>query len=280
MNNKIIKYIPLLLVASVIAQIIPVVITDLSLITSYWLLGIATMIFSSTIAFIIFYADSKRNNSVVASIGLFVTAIYVVSSIISLIIARNTSSLSDYNTISNLAKFQATLTAVLEMLRYMSITSLISIENNSNTTNLFKMGAYISAGVYGLLGVISVWSVSSIDLTLPKLLTVTKEVLQIMIYSIILIQVVESGENNSEIESHPVSPTNTQAQFNNMVISNEPTPTFTNTPKFRNPALEEQEARIKAEQMQKAAMAQNNQPQVPGTVTLQQNQNNINGNNQ
>ena len=32
--------------------------------------------------------------------------------------------------------------------------------------------------------------------------------------------------------------------------------------------------------MQKAAMAQNNQPQVPGTVTLQQNQNNINGNNQ
>lgn len=278
MNNKIIKFIPLLLVASIIAEIIPSIISDLSISASFWMVGIAAIVFSATIAFIIFYADLKRNNSPSASIGMFVTVIYVIAAFITLIVTKN-ATLGDYKTIGNLAKFQVTLTGILEALRYMSIISLISIENKSSTTQLFKTGALISAGVLGIVEIASAWASIEVAIYLPKILAVTKEVLQVMIYSYILLQVIESDENPKIEQEIVKTPQNQepQAQFNNMVISNTPN-TFTNTPKFRNPALEEQEARIKAEQMQRAAMTQNPTPQVENTVTLQQNQNNINGN--
>ena len=280
MNNKIIKFVPLLLVASVIAEIIPLIIKDLSLTTSFWIIGITSMVFAITIAFIIFYADLKRNNSVIASIGMFVTVIYAISTIIALVSSRNMTSLSDLETAANLAKFQATLTAILEALRYMSITNLVSLENNSNTTSLFKNGTLISAGLLGLLGVISAWSTVTIDSKLPEIISITRDVFKTMIYSFIFIQVVEAEENINKKVAEPVQEQSQlqqpQQDTNNIFMSN--------TPKFRNPALEEQEARIKAQQIQNSVnniqqpQVTNYNQQVPNNDNLQQNQNNINVN--
>lgn len=286
MSNKIMKFIPLVLIISVIVDALPLFMKSIDYTTSTWMVTISTMALAAITSFIIFYADLKRNDSTISVFGMVAVGILVVLTISTLILAKTMNSMSDFNVANILSKLTTTATAVVAALRYISITNLISLENNSSTTNIFKTGAVISAGLIGLFGIITAWSTTT-NITIINLATVTQNVFKVMIYSFILMQVIEAEEMLNrkvvEVQQQP-QPTSQeqiqpqQAPENNIFSSS--------TPRFRNPALEAQEARIKEQQMQQTnntpatpsfQIVNNNQPLINNN-NPPQNQNNMNGN--
>ena len=286
MSNKVMKFIPLLLIVLVIVDSLPMFVKSMDYTTTTWIVTISTMAIAAITSFIIFYADLKRNDSSISVFGMIAVGIFVVLTIINLILAKTMSSSGDFIVASTISKLISTTAAVLTTLRYVSIANLVSIENNSSTTNLFKTGAVISAAIIGVYGVVTSWT--TVDITITNIATVTQSIFTVMIYSFILMQVIEAEEmlnkKATEVQQQPQQAPQQQFQAqqapeNNMFASN--------TPKFRNPALEAQEARIKEQQMNQQVnstpttpsfqIVNNNQPLINNN-NPQPNQNNMNGN--
>lgn len=283
MSNKVMKFIPLVLIISVIVDTLPLFVKGIDYTTSTWMVTISTLVLAAITSFIIFYADLKRNDSTISVFGMVAVGILVVLTITNMILAKTMSSMTDLTVARIISRLMATTTSVVAALRYISITNLISLENNSSTTNIFKTGAVISASLIGLFGIITAWSTTT-NITVVNLATVTQSVFKVMIYSFILMQIVEKDEmlnrKATEVQQQPQQAPQEQFQQqapeNNMFASN--------TPKFRNPALEAQEARIKEQQMNQQVnstpsfqIVNNNQPLINNN-NPQQNQNNMNGN--
>ena len=285
MSNKIMKFIPLLLIGLVIVDSLPMFVKSMDYTTTTWIVTISTMAIAAITSFIIFYADLKRNDSSISVFGMIAVGIFIVLTIINLILAKTMSSSGDFIVASIISKLISTTAAVLTTLRYVSIANLVSIENNSSTTNLFKTGAVISAALIGVFGVVTSWT--TVDITITNIATLTQSIFTVMIYSFILMQVIEAEEmlnrKATEVTEQPQQAPQQQFQAqqapeNNMFSSS--------TPRFRNPALEAQEARIKEQQMQQTnntpatpsfQIVNNNQPLINNN-NPPQNQNNMNGN--
>ena len=279
------KFIPLLLIGLVIVDSLPMFVKSMDYTTTTWIVTISTMAIAAITSFIIFYADLKRNDSSISVFGMIAVGIFIVLTIINLILAKTMSSSGDFIVASIISKLISTTAAVLTTLRYVSIANLVSIENNSSTTNLFKTGAVISAALIGVFGVVTSWT--TVDITITNIATLTQSIFTVMIYSFILMQVIEAEEmlnrKATEVTEQPQQAPQQQIQpqqapENNMFSSS--------TPRFRNPALEAQEARIKEQQMQQTnntpatpsfQIVNNNQPLINNN-NPPQNQNNMNGN--
>jgi len=283
MNNKILKFIPLVLLASLIAEIIPMVAKDLNISTTSWTILLPELLFTGIISFIIFYADMQRNNSTIDSFGMITIVIYAILTIIYMAMIQNITSIDDIKTVGTIQKLTATTTSILLTLKYIAITNLVSLENNSKYTDVLKKITIAVAVATGLIGILFTWGAIKVNTAIYVIYAMSDNIFKAAIYSFILIQVIEANENlNKKVEEIPQQTVETPPvpETNNMFSSN--------TPKFRNPALEAQEARL-AEQ-KRAQEALTNQQAIPqqqpvpaspqpvvNNTTLQQNPNNING---
>ncbi len=213
---------------------------------------------------IIFYADRNKNNSLIPLAGYIGIGIYIIILIAYLLIAKaQPSSMEEYKIfyekVKRYANYQELAKNLIISLEYVSIVNLLHFRTLNSKSQMMKVFAFLSAVVFFILSTIVIWKTEDNE-KLQYAVEMTKNIYYLFLALFITLQALGDGEL--------LAPA-TEAPLTNNVQNNTELPTSTNQetifgnstsgkPKFRNPALEEQEARLAA---QKDAQEQMNNQQ-------------------
>jgi hypothetical protein len=218
---------------------------------------------SCIIELLIFYVDFKKNQSVSSAIGLLGVGLYIILAIVVLVMSETMLNSSNYDSIKETykliknIKLAGSITKeIIAMLKYFSIFSLISHKSTDGIAEISKIIAYFSTFVYHTLNI----AYDVVDYSkIPNFVSIIREgsnelikiaVFAFVIYELFTEEEVRQAEIKMERASNP-----------------QQAPAFQpNGPRFRNPALEAQEARL-AQQNQNNQV---NQPVTPTTIVNQQ----------
>ena len=232
MDKKIMKIMPIVFILILIASVINSLDIDLPSKLSTGILYTETLVTSLIIEFLIFYYDYKKNKSAVSIIGLLGIALYIIISIVYLVISNNSIKNLDMNSLQSYMKLskailniEETITYVIDMLKYFSMLSIMNHKINDQIATISQIGVYLSSFVYYMINI---------------------GLINICIFTFVIYQLFAEEELKlaQVAEEKPKEAPNPQA-FQ------------TNGPRFRNPALEAQQARLAQQQNQQQPM--NNQ---------------------
>lgn len=258
MGKTIVKLLPvvflLILAATILVASDVKMSTDLKIVIAF----LETIVSTTIIELLIFFVDFKKNKSIVSIAGFISLLVYVVIAIIVVVMAHKTMKNLDFTAIQKfyekVEKFQRVEEIALEViaiLKYYSIFNLISISTDDVLVIISKISAYVSVLVYhGLcMG-------EKLSDFLTKVKSVSKELIPIAIFAFVVYQLFAEEEQQTREVIEESSQDKPKTDFST-----------SNGPRFRNPALEAQQARL-AEQQNQA----NQSPQNPMGQTQQMNQ--------
>ena len=258
MGKTIVKLLPvvflLILAATILVASDIKMSTDLKIVIAF----LETIVSTTIIELLIFFVDFKKNKSIVSIAGFISLLVYVAIAIIVVVMAHKTMKNLDfsaiqkfYEKVEKLQRVEGIALEVIAILKYYSIFNLISISTDDVLVVVSKISAYVSVLVYhGLcMG-------EKLSDFLTKVKSVSKEVIPIAIFAFVVYQLFAEEEQQTREVIEESSQDKPKTDFST-----------SNGPRFRNPALEAQQARL-AEQQNQA----NQSPQNPMGQTQQMNQ--------
>lgn len=258
MGKTIVKLLPvvflLILAATILVASDIKMSTDLKIVIAF----LETIVSTTIIELLIFFVDFKKNKSIVSIAGFISLLVYVAIAIIVVVMAHKTMKNLDfsaiqkfYEKVEKLQRVEGIALEVIAILKYYSIFNLISISTDDVLVIISKISAYVSVLVYhGLcMG-------EKLSDFLTKVKSVSKEVIPIAIFAFVVYQLFAEEEQQTREVIEESSQDKPKTDFST-----------SNGPRFRNPALEAQQARL-AEQQNQA----NQSPQNPMGQTQQMNQ--------
>lgn len=257
MSKSVAKFFPILLIACLIIDAINTFSTG-TVSTVMNVLGAAsTMIGACSLALLVFYVDLEKNNSDMAKAGFASILLYIVFSVIYMITLKNGS----FSVASTMHKLQSTSIHIVHFLQYTTILKLISAPISDPIGSKAQMGAFVMNGVRYLVLIIMVWVTIKIDSPVYKISGLIYDAFVLLVITFVIYQTLEgSSTNEGMIQPQPQQPLGNnglqQPQQNQQATG------FSTTPKFRNPALEQQEAMFAA-QNQQQMMQQPMMQQMP-----------------
>lgn len=292
MDKKIIRFFPLFLILCLILDIVLSNITADSKGIWLYIIDFLSLIDIFAVTFVIFYIDHKKNESISSIIGLIGIALSFIVTVVSIILAKNidVSNLSSLSKIANQSKTMRNISTILNQtiscLKYLSIINLISVNLNNSITNLSRKGAMLTNIIHHALQLYIILGEVSTKNFLYKASNYTFKVFEILMLTFIIYQFLSEEESHINDDVRDIQ--NTISKINNNTIGmnmsmnnnintisiNQPqmvpqTPPVANSSheiKFRNPALEEQQRRLKEEERLRA-MQQT--PQINATYQQQ-----------
>lgn len=223
---------------------------------------------------IIFYLDRNKNDSLIPIAGYISIGLYLISIIAYIVTlkSKKTASIEElkaiYESIKKITNFQEFSKNLITLFEYASIVNILHFKVLNSKAQLSKTLAFIAAFIFFVLSSILIWKTENTE-KLQYSVSFTKDVYFIFLALFVTFQSFGDGELNVPVaETQQLNSGQTQEPSTS---SSNQEPIFGNSasgkPKFRNPALEEQEARLAA---QKAAQNQMNNQQVMPTMGLQQ----------
>ena len=248
MGKTIVKLLPvvflLILTATILVASDIKMSTDLKIVIAF----LETIVSTTIIELLIFFVDFKKNKSIVSIAGFISLLVYVVIAIIVVVMAHKTMKNLDfsaiqkfYEKVEKLQRVEGIALEVIAILKYYSIFNLISISTDDVLVIISKISAYVSVLVYhGLcMG-------EKLSDFLTKVKSVSKEVIPIAIFAFVVYQLFaeEEQQTREAIENSPQEKPKTDFSTSN-------------GPRFRNPALEAQQARLAEQQNQANQPPQN-----------------------
>ncbi|MBQ6404934.1 MAG: hypothetical protein IJJ63_02655 [Bacilli bacterium] len=253
MDKKIMKIMPIVFILILIASIINSLDIDLPSKLSTGILYTETLVTSLIMEFLIFYYDYKKNKSAVSIIGLLGIALYIIISIVYLVISNNSIKNLDMNSLQSYMKLskailniEETITYVIDMLKYFSMLSIMNHKTNNQIATISQIGVYLSSFVYYMINIGLVFVTEKTPDFIRIISKTSYRLINICIFTFVIYQLFAEEELKlaQVAEEKPKEAPNPQA-FQ------------TNGPRFRNPALEAQQARLAQQQNQQQPM--NNQ---------------------
>ena len=214
---------------------------------------------------IVFYADRNRNDSLSPFAGYIGIVLYMIIVIAYLVMLKSKSSTSIgelsafYEKLKRYANFQELAKNLIITFEYVSIVNLLQFKSLDSKSQMMKVFAFLGAFIFFVLSTVLIWKTKDNE-KLQYAVEVAKSAYYLFLALFITFQAMGDGEiltptpevpTTNNVENSTETPTSTTSE-----------PMFGNSssgkPKFRNPALEEQEARLAA---QKAAQEQMNNQQ-------------------
>ena len=257
MSKSVAKIFPNLLIACLIIDAINTFSTG-TVSTVMNVLGAAsTMIGACSLALLVFYVDLEKNNSDMTKAGFASILLYIIFSVIYMITLKNGS----FNVASTMHKLQSTSIHIVHFLQYTTILKLISVPISDPIGSKAQMGAFVMNGVRYLLLIIMAWVTIKINSPVYKISSLIYDAFVLLVITFVIYQTLEgSSTNEGMVQAQPQQPLGNnglqQPQQNQQATG------FSTTPKFRNPALEQQEAMFAA-QNQQQMMQQPMMQQMP-----------------
>ena len=258
MGKTIVKLLPVVFLLILTATILVASDIKMSMDLKIVIAFLETIVSTTIIELLIFFVDFKKNKSIVSIAGFISLLVYVVIAIIVVVMAHKTMKNLDfsaiqkfYEKVEKLQRVEGIALEVIAILKYYSIFNLISISTDDVLVIISKISAYVSVLVYhGLcMG-------EKLSDFLTKVKSVSKEVIPIAIFAFVVYQLFAEEEQQTREVIEESSQDKPKTDFST-----------SNGPRFRNPALEAQQARL-AEQQNQA----NQSPQNPMGQTQQMNQ--------
>ena len=281
MKENVGKILPIILLLSLIISAITSFadISDMNETLTYSLAAFLQIVETCGVAFLVYYMARNKKDSIVGIFGYLSIVVYIVVIIAYLIYVKNidtsklvfsSASISEYyDKIKVFTNVRTVVLAVIELLKYMCIIQLISENTHDNISYLAKMGSYLAVIVYAGLSIIVVFQKDSSE-TLLKVIELANQAFTMFMATFIIFQYINREE--SVVEPLPATseqPTSPQPQASEGTFSAFGDPNK-NKPRFRNPALEEQEARLAAEKAAKEA-TQSQQTPISNQQMVNQN---------
>ena len=258
MGKTIVKLLPVVFLLILAATILVASDIKMSMDLKIVIAFLETIVSTTIIELLIFFVDFKKNKSIVSIAGFISLLVYVAIAIIVVVMAHKTMKNLDfsaiqkfYEKVEKLQRVEGIALEVIAILKYYSIFNLISISTDDVLVIISKISAYVSVLVYhGLcMG-------EKLSDFLTKVKSVSKEVIPIAIFAFVVYQLFAEEEQQTREVIEESSQDKPKTDFST-----------SNGPRFRNPALEAQQARL-AEQQNQA----NQSPQNPMGQTQQMNQ--------
>lgn len=260
MSNKIMRYLPIILILFLVIDGINIWVNSDSKVLLY--LGVAsTLVGTITIPFLIFYVHLEENTNPIALIGILSLVAYIIMSIIYTISFKNLD-IDKWDQLNTMHRIQQTIASVINVLKYIAIIQLIDKKSNKTITIFSKYGAMLAISIYYLLQIIYYWIEKTNGAeNIYNWQTLLHKFFEICVFAFVIYQMFDEKE---EILVKREMPTTTG--------TNQPKPSFDTTPKFRNPALEAQEAIIASGGGSQVINSQQPQPYPPQpTISMGQN---------
>lgn len=258
MGKNIMRFFPILLALCILVDIVGLFVTDISANAWITVKSISTIIDSISISLVVFYVAIKKDDMAFGKIGLAVLLLYVAIELISIIAFKtfdlNIKYIKVYSVVITIERI---IGYVINCLRYWCILELISECASGSRTELIKIGAEITIAIFYLFSVIILLAEIDYTATFYKLNNIVYSLFELAVLTFIVYQVLDNEEKTV------LAPTPVEQ-------SSESNPFADNKPKFRNPALEEQEARIKAQQeAENMAASTPTQQSIPSNIPEQ-----------
>ncbi len=274
-----------MILISVIAKIIGMfdIETDMNSNLALVLAFILLVAETCAIPAIVFYADRNKNDSLSPLAGYICIGLYFIIVIAYLVVLKSkatttftsTAELNDfYDKMQKYKNFQELAKNLVLVFEYVSIVNLLQFKSLNSKSQMMRVFAYLGAFIFFVLSTVLIWKTED-NTKLQYSVEIAKSAYYLFLALFITFQAMGDGEVLAPATEVPL--TNSVQNSIETPASTNQEPIFGNSasgkPKFRNPALEEQEARIAA---QKAAQEQMNNQQGmpqggPQTMSMEQN---------
>ena len=223
---------------------------------------------------ILFYVDRNKNDSLIPIAGYISIVVFIgiVTAYIITLKNSETQSMAElnalYEKVNNFKNYQNLVKNIIVLFEYVTIVNLLHFKTLNSKAQLSKVFAFLAAFIFFVLSTILIWKTEDNE-KLQYAAEMTKDIYYLFLALFVTFQsigdgvlsvpVTETQQSNSEQSQEQISnPVNQEPIFGNSASGK---------PKFRNPALEEQEARLAA---QKAAQNQTSNQQIMPTMGIQQ----------
>lgn len=271
MTKKAIKIIPLILVICLIIDAINLFVPDTPKFMSYLaIFSTVGGLFATSL--LVFIWDIIRNNSDLAKFGLVLIIVYaVLSFVLNLVFKKALTDGGSIDLYSILSKIQSTVLVLINGLNYYCITRLLSKKSNDSLIQKVQVISTIAILAYCGSKLIRVWGSFDMDSFMYKLPSLLDS---IMIYSIVSFAILQLVDDTPTLEEVAAKPQLATGTVTNGITAPNAFQQNTNggmstTPRFRNPALEQQEAMFAQQQAQQQQIQQQAYMQQPQQTQYQ-----------
>ena len=248
MEKKLIKVLPILLIAIVIINAICSSINNIPDTVETYITLAKTVLITYLTSFIVFYVDFKKNKSAMSILGLVGIAVCIILTIIYTVKVNSDIKTTNYHEIKKIyesvktySKLQMTVTQIIGLLRLIVIIRLISINTTDSIAQLSKAGAYLTLIINKLINTVGIWKEIETKSFIYKVGDVSGDLCTILVVTFIIFQLLAEEEKELLTKEKIEEPIPEQKP-----IGLPPS----NGLSFRNPAQEELDARIAAEKAQ------------------------------
>ena len=267
MTKNAIKAIPLLFVVCIIIECLDKFISPAPDFMKY-LTIISTVMSVFALPILIFLWDSIRNNSGAGKLGMVLLGIYLILAIITTFVLK-TSSLSTFDSLEKyqsafktyklFSQIQSSVLVLINGLSYICIIRLLCKKTADSLVEKVQVLAILSTVLYYGFKLLNVWASFDYDSVMYKLPAIFDSVMMYSIISFALMQLVDDTPTLEEVAAAPAP-----AQVGSLVNStgfgmqqqSSMSGGVSSTPRFRNPALEQQEAMFAQQAQQQAQTTQ------------------------
>lgn len=255
MKKNIIKAIPILFIICIIIECLNKFISPTPDYMKYITI-ISTVMSVFALPILIFLWDITKNDSGAGKLGLVLLGIYFILAIITTV-AFNVDSISSFDSLEKyqamaktykvFSNIESSVLVLINGLSYLCIIRLLSKKSNDSLVEKVQVVAILSTILYYGFRLLNVWASFDYDSVMYKLPSIFDSLMMYSIISFALMQLVDDTPTLDEVAS--ASPA---AQVGSLVNSTgfgtagmqqgTMDGGLSSTPRFRNPALEQQEA--------------------------------------
>ncbi len=266
MTKNAIKAIPILFIVCIIIECMHEFIVPTPDYMKY-LTVLYTVMSAFALPLLIFIWDGIKNNSGAGKFGLLLLGLYLVLTIVLTFFIKGSSMLlysteeqfaSTYKLYTVLSKVQSSVLILINGFCYFCIIRLLSKKSADPIIEKVQVVAILSTVLYYGLTLLKVWVSFGYESIMYKLPDILESLMRFSIISFALMQVVDDTPTVEEVASAPAP-----AQVGSLVNStgfgatsmqqSSASDGLSTTPRFRNPALEQQEAMFAQQAQQQAA---------------------------
>ena len=268
MTKNAIKAIPILFVLCIIIECLEKFLSPTPDFMSYLTIFSAAMS-AFALPLLVFLWDSIKNNSGAGKFGIVLMVLYVVLTIILTFFLKidtlsSIDSMEKYKTlikvISVSNKVHSSILVLINGLSYFCIIRLLSRKSADSLIEKVQVVAILSTVLYYGMRLLQVWVSFDYDSIMYKIPYILEYLVKYSIVSFALMQVVDDTPTVEEVASAPapaqVGSLVNSTGFGTTNMQQNESGGMSATPRFRNPALEQQEAMFAQQQAQQTQTAQ------------------------
>lgn len=255
MDKKLMKIMPIIFILVLIASIVESLWEDMPSQLSTGIVYTETMVATLILELLIFYYDYKKNKSAVSIIGLMGIALYIIISLVYLIMSKTAAKNVDIDSLQSYIKttriilnIEQITSYIVSMLKYFSMVNIMSHKTNDQIVSMSQIGVYLSAFAYYMINIVLIFITENV----PKFVNIISKnsyrLINIFLFTFVIYQYfAEEDLKIAEATEEKVKELTKNQAFQ------------PNGPRFRNPALEAQQARLAQQQNSVSPQPQYNQ---------------------